>query len=84
MQMSKEQIKAYREQIKAVKNRKQLRALSDDQGFIRRPNRKNPSIFISKAHEKGQGVRDSIFRADVRLDHCVEMSVKEAVHVLLS
>jgi hypothetical protein len=55
-------------------NRKYLRAIADEQGFICKPNRKTPTLRI---FEDG-----TILRADVRLDLCQPMTVKDAFKTL--
>ena len=55
-------------------NRKQLREMADDNGFICKKDRKTPTLKIT---EDG-----TIFRADVRLDLANKMNCKEAAKAL--
>ena len=55
-------------------NRKQLREMADDRGYICAKGRKTPSIRIT---EDG-----TILRADVRLDLATPMTCKQAAKVL--
>ena len=57
-------------------NRKQLREMADDRGYICAKGRKTPSIRIT---EDG-----TILRADVRLDLATPMTCKQAAKVLNS
>ncbi len=61
-------------EMKTIKTRKELRQLADANGYIFKPGRKTP---ILRMFEDG-----TISRADVRLDHCLPMTVKDAVHTL--
>ena len=55
-------------------NRKQLREMADERGFIYKPNRKTPTL---KIYEDG-----TILRADTDLTLCRAMTCKEAARAL--
>jgi hypothetical protein len=57
-----------------ITTRKQLRELADEQGYIRKPGRKNPTL---KIYEDG-----TIVRADADQSLCRAMTVKEAAQAL--
>lgn len=57
-----------------IRTRKQLRAIADENGFLRKANRKNP---VAQIFEDG-----TILRTDVRLDLCSPMTVRETVKLL--
>lgn len=57
-------------------NRKTLRAMADSSGFIYKPNANKPILHIS---DDG-----TIIRADIRLDLCKAMTLKEANQLLRS
>lgn len=58
----------------ARRTRKELRSMADERGYIRKPNRKRPTLHIS---EDG-----TITRADTDLTLCRAMTVTEAFKTL--
>jgi len=54
--------------------REELRRMADNKGFIYKANTKRPVLHIS---EDG-----TITRADIRLDLCKAMTIREAIQVM--